>query len=137
VPQRLNSFFTSPELCELARNAQRLAALQQLYHQATPPTLAHASRVIGFERHILTVGAENSAVAAKLRQLAPHILQQLQGDDAEVTGIRVKVQVSLPAYQPERTPPVLDSAGRRHLSDLAKKIGDSPLKRALLRLINR
>lgn len=138
MSQRLNSFFAgSPELRELTHRAGRLAALQSAYRKAAPPTLARASRVIGFEQHTLTVGADNTAIAAKLRQLAPQLLQQLQGDGMEVTGIRIKVQVSYPAPAPARKGPALRETGRRHLSELAATMDDSPLKRALLRLIRR
>lgn len=138
MSQRLNSFFAgSPELRELTHRARRLAALQLAYRKATPPTLARASRVIGFEQHTLTVGADNTAIAAKLRQLAPHILQQLQGDGMEVTGIRIKVQVSYPAPAQAHEGRALRETGRRHLAELAATMDDSPLKRALLRLIRR
>ncbi len=136
MSQRLNSFFAdSPELRELTHRARQLAAAQRAYCKATPPTLARASRVIGFERHTLTVGADNSAVAAKLRQLAPHLLDQLHGDGMEVTGILVKVQVSQPAAPRARAPLAIQENGRRHIAEAAGKMKDSPLQSALQRLI--
>jgi len=138
VPQRLNSFFTgNPELRGLAQKARLLAALERLYREATPPALAGASRVIGFERHILVVGADNSAIAAKLRQLAPRILQKAQEINAEVTGILVKVQVGQPPTRRGRNAHILSKTGRLELAGLAATLTDSPLKDALLRLIKR
>ncbi len=110
--------------------------MQRLYREATPPALVRASRVIGFEQHILALGADNSAVAAKLRQLAPQILLNIQGNDSEVTGILVKVQVNPPM---EHGPAghTLSDAGRRQLAEFAETMKDSPLKNALQRLIRR
>ncbi len=136
MSQRLNSFFTgSPELRDLAHKARQLAAAQRAYCKATPPTLARASRVIGFERCTLTVGADNSAVAAKLRQLAPQLLHHLHGDGMEVNGILVKVQVSQPTPERIHRPFALEEDGRRRIAEAATGMKDSPLKRALQRLI--
>jgi hypothetical protein len=138
VSQRLSSFFTgNATLRDLARTSQQLAALDRLFREAIPPSLASASRVIGVERHVLKVGAENSAVAAKLRQLAPQILLRLQEDNAKVTGILVKVQVGRPQAKPTRAARVLSQTGRQQIEELASNLADSPLKSALLRLIRR
>ncbi|HEY5994432.1 MAG TPA: DUF721 domain-containing protein [Gallionellaceae bacterium] len=135
---RLNSFFTgNPELRGLAQKAGQLAALEQLYRKAIPPALAEYSRVIGFERHTLVIGADNNAIAAKLRHLTPHVLKKVQESSVEVTGILIKVQVSQPAKPPGTGVPGLSHAGRQQLTDLAANLHDSPLKRALLRLIKR
>ncbi len=84
---------TSAGLSALTRTMQRLAALQRLYVICTPPDLAQASRVVGDRDGTLVIAADNSAIAAKLRQLAPRLLKTLQKQRAQVTGIRVQVQV--------------------------------------------
>jgi hypothetical protein len=138
MTQRLNTFFTgSPELRDLAQRVGQLAALERLYRNSVPATLADASRVIGLERQNLVIGADNGAVAAKLRQLAPHILLQMQGDGVEVTGILVKVQVGQPLAPPSSPPPALGKTGREQIAILASTLDNSPLKSALLRLIKR
>ncbi len=138
MPQRLNSFFAgNPELRGLAHKAGQLAALEQLYRQAIPPALAKTSRVIGFERHTLTIGADNNAIAAKLRHLTPHVLKKVQESNVEVTGILIKVQVGQPEAPPAHAAHVMSSTGRQELVGLAANLQDSPLKRALLRLIKR
>lgn len=138
MSQRLNSYFAaSPELRKLTQKAQQLSALQRSYQQAAPSTLTHSSRVIGFEQHILTLGADNSAIAAKLRQLTPQILGLLQENGAEVTGILVKVQVSQPPVALDQTDHSLGEIGRQQIINLADTIPDSPLKYALQRLLKR
>jgi hypothetical protein len=138
VSQRLSSFFTgNAALREFARKGRKLAALDRLFRQAIPPSLARASRVIGVEQGMLKVGADNSAIAAKLRQLAPQILLRIQEADAEVTGILVKVQVGQPPRTRQREVPVLSKAGAEEIAELASTLRNSPLKSALLRLIKR
>ena len=138
MPHRLNSYFTGqPELRGLVRQAQRLTALDELYRSATPATLAKTSRVIGLEQQILIIGADNGAIAAKLRHLIPNILNQIQKGSAEITGIRVKVQVNSAPAQPHAVPHAMSEKGRQSLTDFAASLDNSPLKSALQRLIRR
>ncbi len=135
VPQRLNWYFAdSPELRGLAHQAQHLAALQQQYRQFAPPTLARISQVIGFQRHILILGATNSAAAAKLRQLSPQLVQVFQENGLKVTGILVKVQVAVPDCKRAPAGRTIAAAGREQVAALAATLKDSPLKTALQRL---
>jgi hypothetical protein len=138
VPQRLNSYFAaSRELRGLAHQAQQLIVLQRQYRQLAPQSLAHASQVIGFERHILILGADNSAIAAKLRQLAPQFVHLFQESGAKVTGILVKVQVATTATKRASPRHSLGAAGRQQIATLAAGLPDSPLKIALQRLLAR
>lgn len=135
MSQRLNSYFNaSPELRQLTGKAGQLLALQQHYGQIAPASLIRYSRVLQLEGKILTLGANNGAIAAKLRQLAPELTSQFQNRGCEVTGIQVKVQVTLPAAESKVTPPALSPAGRKRLIKLAEELPDSPLKNALQRL---
>src|SRR5688572_10842606 len=84
---------TSDNLKALARQAQRLKELQHLLFVTIPPALAAASRVTNLRSGTLVLSADNAAVAAKLRQLAPRLLLHVREQETEVTGIRVVVQV--------------------------------------------
>ena len=138
MSQRLSSFFAgNTALRALARKGQELAALDRLYREAIPASLAKASRVVGLEQHVLRVGADNSAIAAKLRQLAPQIVLHVQKANAEVTGILVKVQVGQPAPRRQHAARALGREGKQEIAELASNLGNSPLKTALLRLIKR
>lgn len=135
MSKRLNSYLgASHELRHLSVKAAQLVALQRHYERVAPPSLVRASHVLQLERQILTLGAENSSAAAKLRQLAPELTLLFQGAGCEVTGILVRVQVTQPPIMRTPTPALLDAAGRQRLIDLAGKLPDSPLKRALQRL---
>jgi hypothetical protein len=135
VSQRLNSYLNaSLELRHLSGKIGQIQALQRLYEQVAPASLIRYSRILVLERQMLTLAANNSAIAAKLRQLAPELLLQFQNRGYEVTGIQVRVQVSspLPEYTP--TPPVVSVVGQKRLNELATELPDSPLKSALQRL---
>jgi len=135
VSKRLNSYFSvSQELRQLSRKAGQLVALQRHYERLAPPSLVRASRVLQLDRQILTLAADNSAIAAKLRQLAPELANLFQGAGCEVTGIQVRVQVARPPIIYTPIPALLSATGRQRLIDLADKLPDSPLKNALQRL---
>jgi hypothetical protein len=134
VSKRLSSYLgASNELRQLSRRAERLLALQRLYERMAPPSLMRASRVISLEQQTLVLAADNGAVAAKLRQLAPQLAGQLQNAECEVTRILVRVQVSQPP-RPAAKAAGLSAAGKSKLIELAGELRDSPLKNALCRL---
>lgn len=135
MPQRLNSFFaSSQELRQISGKVRQLLALQLHYEQVSPPSLARSSQVMQLEHGILTLAANNGAVAAKLRQMTPELVRQLQLRGCEVTGIQVRVQVTLPPITHTATPASMSAQGKQQLSDLAATLTDSPLKSALQRL---
>jgi hypothetical protein len=129
----------SGELKALARHARRLSDLQLLFLKATPSALAAASRVVDFKAGTLVVLADNPAVAAKLRQLAPRVLKHVQNQQPEITGIRVGVQVKTHKIKAEdevtRAP--LPPEAIQDLGSLANALPPSPLKSALLRMLAR
>lgn len=129
----------SGDLKALARHARRLSDLQQLLLEATPPELAAATRVTDLKAGTLMVLADNPAVAAKLRQLAPRLLKHVQKQQAEITGIRVGVQVKTHKIKAEdevtRRP--LPPEAIKDLEGLAEALPPSFLKSALARLLAR
>ena len=135
MPQRLNSFFaSSKELSQISGKVQQLRAFQLHYEQVAPPSLLGASHVLQIEQSVLILAANNGAVAAKLRQMAPDMVRQLQVHGCEVTGIQVRVQVTLPPIKHTATPSSMSIQAKQRLFDLAATLADSPLKRALQRL---
>lgn len=129
----------SGELRALSVQARRLAELQQVLHEAVPSSLAASARVSTFRAGRLVVLADNAAVAAKLRQLAPRLLRHLQERGNQVTGIQVEVQVAVPqrvsgTASRERD---LSLAAVRSLEGLAGTLKESPLKGALDRMVQR
>jgi hypothetical protein len=129
----------SGNLRSLAQHARRLEDLQHLLFEAVPPALAAASRVSDLKSGLLVISAENAAVAAKLRQLAPRLLSHLGKGRIQVTGIRVDVQVKAHKIKAEHevTGPALPPDAIRKFSGLAERLPPSPLKSALLRMARR
>ena len=136
MSQRLNFYFgNTPELRQMSVKAGQLQALQQQYELLVPPSLGRYSRVMQIEQRVLILAANNSAIAAKLRQLAPELARQLRDKGCEITGIQVKVQVVLPDFKHVSSPVTLSQEGRRRLAELSEELSDSPLKQALLRML--
>jgi hypothetical protein len=129
----------STGLSALNRTLQRISTLQRLYEVCTPPELASASRVVGDRDGTLIIAADNGAIAAKLRQLAPRLLKNLQKQSAQVTGIQIQVQVSRPAPQLpaaiEKEPLSIDSID--DFENLSRRVKDPGLSAALARFVSR
>ena len=85
---------SSTDFSALKQATQRVLALQRLYSACAPPDLVQHSRVIKVDGSKLVLAADNGAVAAKLRQVMPRLLKNLQKQAAEVTVLQVRVQVA-------------------------------------------
>lgn len=132
---RLNSYFdASQELRQLAHKVEQLAALQRHYELFAPPSLARTSHVVQLDQQILTLAADNGAVAAKLRQLAPRLAQMLQQSGYQVTVIQVRVQVAVPPKPAASSAVALSFTGQKQLLASTEKLPDSLLKKTLQRL---
>lgn len=123
----------------LARHARRLSDLQLLLLEATPSELAAATRVTDLKAGTLVVLADNPAVAAKLRQLAPRLLKHVQKQQPQITGIRVAVQVKTHKINDEHefTKRPLPPEAIKDLGELAEALPPSSLKSALAQLLAR
>ena len=130
------------DLDAVRRQARRQAALQQAFVDNTPGDLAHltqASRVGYIKSGTLYLLADHAAVAAKLRQLLPRLLPVFQKLEAEITGIRVQVQVSTTRGNADSVPSKkslpIDSI--QYFEKLAGTVRDQRLKAALTNLVGK
>ena len=123
-----------PALRSLLFTAQSLAELQKQFQNAAPSYLAGSCQVTGLHGGTLSIAAANGTVAAKLRQLSPDSAQKLRQGGCEVSGIRVRVQVTYEVPRPRRPPRTLSPKAREKLSELSENLPDSPLKKALKKL---
>jgi hypothetical protein len=137
--RKLQSYFgATATLAALAGQAERVRLLQQHWEQVAPPPFNLTCKVSGLQDQVLVLYANNGAMAAKVRQLAPTMLDKLKKRGLEVTAIQVRVQAHLLA--PERKPIKtlqLGSAGMESLRQLAERLEASPLRQALERLLER
>ena len=135
VAQRFKSLFSGDqELRPLLAKAQALSALHRHFISVAPPYLAQTSQILGLQSGTLSVAVANAAIAAKLRQLAPELVVMLQNRGCEVSGIRVKVQVSFQRSQPAAIPRKLGKTAKDALNELSQTLDDSPLKLALKKM---
>jgi hypothetical protein len=138
--QPLGSLLTATQqLKTLQVRVRRLRELQTLYLGSAPRELTRASRVTSFRAGTLVVGADNAAIAAKLKQLAPRLVASLSQTESEITKIRIEVQVA------GRAAEVADRTAKKALTpqtverfaDLAARVRDDSLKAALNRFARR
>jgi hypothetical protein len=132
----------SAELDSVRKNAQRLTALQKAFVDYTPVELAEltkASRVGYIKAGTLYLWADHAAVAAKLRQLLPRLLPRFSKLDAEVTGIKVVVQVKSSPQNPQRNVQKnqlpIDSV--QHFERLSHTVKDPALRSAIANLVRK
>ena len=118
---------------------RQLSKLQKTFVDALPPGLSESCRIATVEGSTIIIATANGAVAAKLKQMLPRLLERFGetiGENKkqyqEVTGISVIVQPeffvaqTLTRQGPSRAPMPTDK-----LAELAESLGESPLKSAL------
>lgn len=128
---------SSSSLRRLADQARRIAELQRVFLKIAPRLLTQACCVKQLRAGTLVLLAENAAIAAKLKQLAPRLLTAYEKQGYNITSIRVEVQVRESAQQPvaTRAPKRLSIETIDNLDRLAASLEDSPLKQALTNMV--
>jgi Dna[CI] antecedent, DciA len=135
VSQRLSSYLkASPELDLLSLKVGQLCILQKQYAQLVPAPLGLSSRVLQLNHNVLTLSANNAAIAAKLRQLAPELVELFKKNSYDIDDIRIKVRVLLPIAPRRHRSSSLGIAEREQLANFTTTLANSPLKVALERL---
>lgn len=125
---------TNPELQALTREAKRLLFLQNLLAELLPSALVSHTTVAAQRAGELHLFADNGAVAAKLKQLAPRLAMLLRERGVEVTGIRIQAQVTIPHKPLPKKHFSLGQEARNAFVDLARSLPPSPLKTAIEKL---
>src|SRR4030066_823317 len=136
--RKLDTFFSEPTspLNRLAHAAQRLNAISRIWETVAPIGLARSWRVGRLDDGVLTLLADNGAIASKIKQQLPSLLEKLQTRGSEITGIRVDVQVKIPSPEKVIAPkPGISPQSLASLEKLDADLTDSPLKEALTNLI--
>lgn len=122
-------------LLEHARLLQRLA---RIYADVTPEHLGQASRVANYKSGTVVIHADNGAVAARLRQMAPTLTREFCQRGVECNELRVKVQArEIPLRSSTSAPRPLSEPARASLATLAGALPPSPLRKAIETLVAR
>ena len=135
-PKNLRSFLADG-ISPLIPQAQRLLELRTVIAGFLPTNLRRSSSIANYKQGKVVIFAENSAVAAKLKLLAPGLQGDLIKSGYEVTGIEVQVQPrNRPPPQVEKHA-ILSTRAREELRALSDQLPDSSLKNAVLTLARR
>ena len=124
---------------------QRISRLQLTFADALPPGLTTSCRVAAVEGSTMVIAAANGAVAAKLKQILPRLLERFRefiGENKkqyqEVTGISVIVQPDFfVAEKVAKTSPPRQPIPSEKLTELTESLEDSPLKTTLQAIASR
>ena len=129
----------SEALLPFHQRLRQLSRLQKTFADALPAGFSDSCRIATVEGSTIIVATANGAVAAKLKQMLPRLLERFREtihenkkQYQEVTAISVIVQPEFfipetkPRISPPRAPIPFDK-----LAELAESLGDSPLKTTL------
>ncbi len=128
---------SSDDLKAISVRLKRVALLQQIYVDTVSRELAGRSRVADERADAVVIMADTSAVAAKLRQLAPRIVAEIVKREPERTGIRLDVQLSPANPLPAGSGHTLPESALDGLANLRDSLPDSELRAALRRMVAR
>lgn len=130
---------TGDALARLKDHAGRLMRLQTLLEQHLPPALTAACSVANLKGDTLVLLAHGGAVAARLKQIAPSLVQQFASAGLPIKTIQVKVKV-IEEHEVARPPTqrILSEKGSQSLTDFSSTLPEgSPLRESLERLVLR
>ena len=117
-------------------HARLLIKLTHLYQEIAPTYLGQASSLANYKSGIIVIHAVSGAVAAKLRQLAPTLVEGFSQRGIECNGVQVKVQArKINTQSRGSTQKSLSSRTSRTLEDLRDSLPNSPLRAALETLL--
>jgi len=126
-----------PELQALKQQLANLAALERLVTHVLPGHFSASVHIASFKGGQLVLATDNGAVASKLRQIAPRILNLVRQQRYEITGIDIQVQVRTYDKPLPRNQLLLGPVARSSVDTLVQRLRASPLKEALERLARR
>lgn len=126
-------------LSRLQDHAARLRRLQGAVERCLPPLLAASCQVGNLKGETLVVFAQGNAVAVKLKQMAPSLVERLRDQGHLLSEIQVRVAVQQPTpWRPAPTERSISAQGKQSLTEFAATLpADSPLREALERLARR
>ena len=129
--KKLRAFLESG-INSLMPHAERVIELRQSLIKILPANLQRSCTIANYLQGKVVIFAENSAVAAKLRLMAPTLVQTLSNRVAQVTAIEVRVQPrSAPVHAGNDRE--LSPGAAETLRRLGYQLPDSKLKTAELK----
>ena len=131
----------SETLLPFHQRLRQISRLQKTFVDALPPGLSESSRIATVEGSTIIVATANGAVAAKLKQMLPRLLDKFRENKKqyqEVTGISVIVQPDFfVAEKVAKTSLPRQPIPSEKLTELTESLEDSPLKTTLQAIASR
>jgi hypothetical protein len=126
-------------LGRLTSQAACLLAIRQVFAGALPAPVRQSCAIANYKQGKVIVLAESSAVAARLRILAPSLVALLGERGLNVTGLKIEVQPDArPRVQvTEKKNLLLSAAAASALERAARQLSDGELKRVVGALARR
>lgn len=124
---------------QVLETARRLLTAEQAAKNALPPALALVCKVARIERQQMTLAVPSAAYAARLRQLAPSVVQALAVGGWNLNEIKVRVQAGLLQSQTKKSGKEvipLDDAALDAFDELRGALRPGPLADAVKRLLD-
>ena len=131
---------SSSNLRGLKAQIEGLRTIQKIYGSIVPDGLGKFSAVSRLETGTVTLTANNGAIAAKLKQFTPKLLDRFRKQGVEVTSIRIEVQVGKRGQKQPLIAPKQKQLNQKTLltlNELSAKLEPGALKNALSNMINR
>ena len=126
-------------LARLQEHAARLGRLQRVLVSALPAQCANACNIGNLKEDVLVINARRSAVAVRIKQMIPSLLDHFA--HAGYPLERIQIKVGLPESSPARRSPlarVLSGAARAQIGHFASTLpADAPLRVSLETLARR
>ena len=118
-------------------NVNEIMRLQKTLSRKLPPQLAKRCCIGSCSNGALVIKTSNSAVAAKLKQMAPSLLKEFEN---QIQSIRITVDTQDYKNQNDETKiskkPALNSVGIKALQQFEISLAHSPLKSAIHSLLS-
>ncbi len=118
-------------------NVNEIMRLQKTLSRKLPPQLAKRCCIGSCSNGALVIKTSNSAVAAKLKQMAPSLLKEFEN---QIQSIRITVDTHDYKNQNDETKiskkPALNSVGIQALQQFEISLAHSPLKSAIHSLLS-
>ena len=121
----------------LRAGVEQIAALQRDLATLLPDYLASHVEPGFIKDGVLTLFAAHNALAARLRQVEPRLLGELQQRGWPVTSLRVRIRPKDAPPPPHVKQARMTSVGAEALRELADHLEPSPLQAALARMAAR
>jgi hypothetical protein len=139
-PPKLDRILAAePTLQPVLAKAQELRAFAGLLEGFLPPDLARQARVVNYRDGELVLFAASPAAAAKLRLLAPSLVNFFLKQRLQVNSVSLQVQPNAsraPVAAPQKSAH-LSTLTLDRLSSLYKTMRNSPAREALRTLLKR